>query len=122
MWLLAAMNLGFMAWVLFDPEPVARFGGLSLETAVAGSELRTMYGGLIGGLGLLNLIGAMRPRRLNAALWATGWAFTGVGVVRLGCCIGLALGGWQLAFAVSEVSAAVVCFWLLHKHESPHAD
>lgn len=58
MWLLGLMNLGFLAWVIVSPIPIAEYVGLSAAQPRAGAELRAMYGGLIGGLGVLNIIGA----------------------------------------------------------------
>ena len=113
MWLLAVTNLGFMVWVIIDPYTPAEFVGLMPKNEMAGAELRTMYGGLIGGLGVINLVGALKPERLNSAVWATGWAFAGVGIVRSASCIALAISGWQVVFAVSELVAAAVCFGLL---------
>ena len=113
MWLLAVMNLGFLLWVVIDPFPVARFVGLTGAESQAQVELRAMYGGLIGGIGVLNLLGALNPQRLNAALWCTAWTFTGVGMVRSLSCLTFGIGGVQALFALSEIGAAVTCFMLL---------
>ena len=120
MWLLAVMNLGFLLWVVIDPFPVARFVGLMGAEPQAQIELRTMYGGLIGGIGVFNLLGALYPHRLNAALWCTAWTFAGVGTVRSLSCLILGMGGVQALFAVSEVGAAITCFTLLSFLEKDH--
>lgn len=117
MWFLGLTNLGFLAWVVFDPQPVAEFAGLSASQPQAGSELRAMYGGLIGGLGVLNIIGARVPQRLIPAIWCTAWTFAGVGLVRSVSCIYLGIGGLQALFAASEVLASVTCFVLLRALE-----
>ena len=121
MWFFAVTNLGFLVWALINPEAIAAFVGLSAVAPDAQAELRAMYGGLIGGLGVLNLVGAIRPNRLNSAVWATAWVFTGVGLVRAGSCAHYGIGGWQLVFAVSEVAAAITCFWLLQRLECTQA-
>ena len=113
MWFLGLMNLGFLAWVILDPIPVAEYVGLSAAQPRAGAELRAMYGGLIGGIGVLNLIGACAPQRLIPALWCTAWTFAGVGSVRSISCLYLGIGGLQAVFAVSEILASVTCFILL---------
>ncbi len=118
MWLLAVMNLGFMVWVLFDPYTPAQFVGLNPQDIRAGVELRAMYGGLIGGLGIINLVGALKPERLMSAVWATGWAFVGVGVVRSISCLAIGISGWQAIFAFCELCAAVVCFGLLNRSKA----
>ena len=119
MWMLAIMNLGFLIWVVIDPIPTANFVGISAMNQDAGSELRAMYGGLIGGLGMLNLLGAIYSHRLAPALWATAWTFAGVGTVRLVSCICLGIGGIQLLFAVLELGAMITCFTLLKYLEVP---
>ena len=113
MWLLAIMNLGFLIWVIIDPIPTATFVGLSINDPQGQVELRAMYGGLIGGLGVLNLLGALYPHRLNAALWCTSWTFAGVGTVRTVSCLTLGIGSIQALFAFLEVGAALTCFILM---------
>ena len=113
MLLLAVMNLGFMIWVLFYPFKTAAFVGLSALNENAEIELRTMYGGLIGGLGMINLFGALRPKRTESAVWATAWTFLGVGVVRSCGCLYFNADVWQITFAVSEMMAAATCFFML---------
>ena len=115
---LAVMNLGFSIWVFFAPDTISAFVGLSMTTGDAQSEVRAMYGGLIGGLGIINLIGALNPLRLHSAFWATAWAFTGVGIVRFLSCLYFSISGWQLLFSVSEIAASIVCFWWLRNMEA----
>ena len=113
MWLLGLMNLGFLAWVIFNPLPIADYVGLSVAEPQAGAELRAMYGGLIGGLGVLNIIGARASNRLIPAIWCTAWTFAGVGSVRSISCLYLGIGGAQALFATLEVLASVTCFLLM---------
>ena len=47
--ILGIMNVPFAIWVLVDPVPVIEFGGLTVASPVALTEIRSMYGGLIGG-------------------------------------------------------------------------
>ena len=116
---LAVMNLVFSVWVFFAPDTISAFVGLAMATGDAQSEVRAMYGGLIGGLGIINLIGALNPARLHSAFWATAWAFTGVGIARFLSCLYFSISGWQLLFSVSELAASIVCFWWLRKMENP---
>ena len=113
MLLLALMNLGFMIWVFFYPFKTAAFVGLSALNGNAETELRTMYGGLIGGLGIINLLGALNPRRTENAVWVTAWTFLGVGIVRSCGCLFFNADAWQIIFAISEMIAAATCFIML---------
>ena len=77
-----------------------------------------MYGGLIGGLGILSFIGAWREQRIAAALWANAWAFSGIAVVRSVSCLASGLLGAQAFFSLLEVAAAVTCFVVLSRVEA----
>jgi hypothetical protein len=113
MLVLAAMNLSFMVWVLCYPFETAAFVGLSSLNENAETELRAMYGGLIGGLGVINLLGALTPKRTESAVWASAWTFLGVGVVRSVGCLHFGIYEWQGAFALSELACATTCFIML---------
>lgn len=113
MLLLALMNLGFMIWVFFYPFKTAAFVGLSALNGNAETELRAMYGGLIGGLGMINMLGALQPKRTENAVWATAWTFLGVGIVRSCGCLFFNADVWQIVFAISEMMAAATCFIML---------
>ena len=117
---MGVINLAFLVWVLVDPFEIVNFVGLSPSHDDARTEVRAMYGGLIGGLGMVNLLGVIFPRRLNAAVWATAWAFAGVGSVRSLSCFIYETGGWQAIFASSEVAASITCFWLLSRLPAEH--
>ena len=119
---LAAMNLSFMVWVLFYPFKVAAFVGLSFLNENAETELRAMYGGLIGGLGMVNLIGALNPKRTESAIWATAWTFLGVGVVRSLGCFYFGIYAWQGIFALSELACSAVCFVMLRSFPTELSD
>lgn len=118
MWFFAIMNLGFLVWAVLDPFTIAKFVGLEAISLDANSELRAMYGGLIGSLGVISLIGALNPKRLESAVWATAWAFAGVGMVRICSCLAFGIGGWQIIFSVSEIAGSATCFWLLSRLDS----
>ena len=119
---MGVMNLAFLVWVLVDPFEIVKFVGLSPIHDDARTEVRAMYGGLIGGLGMINLLGVIVPQRLNAAVWTTGWAFAGVGLIRSLGCLWYETGGWQAIFAGSEVAASITCFWLLSRLPSSDAE
>ena len=116
--ILGVMNVPFALWVLFDPVPVIEFGGLAESSPVALAEVRAMYGGLIGGLGVISVIGAWREERTAAALWANAWAFSGIAVVRSLSCLASGLLGAQALFSLLEVAAAVTCFVVLSRVEA----
>ena len=52
----ASYELGFYDLGIFLPFKTAAFVGLSALNGNAETELRTMCGGLIGGLGIINLL------------------------------------------------------------------
>ena len=118
MLLLAVMTLAFMIWVLVYPFKIAAFVGLSALHENAEIELRSMKRGLIGHLGLINLFGALRPKRTESAVWATAWTFLGVGIVRSCGCLYFNADVWQITFAVSEMMAAATCFFMLKRLSS----
>ena len=115
--ILGVMNVPFAVWVIVDPVPVIEFGGLTVASPVALTEVRAMYGGLIGGLGILSLIGAWREERTAAALWANAWAFSGIAVVRSLSCLASGLWGAQALFSLLEIAAGVTCFLMLTRVE-----
>ena len=114
---LGVINLGFALWVIIDPFPVASALALSSAGPAAAAELRAMYGGLIGGFGVLNLIGGLRQERLCAALWVSGWSFLGIGSVRLLSCLLLEISGAQLIYATFELCCAFLSLYLLSRLE-----
>ncbi|MEE2645546.1 MAG: DUF4345 family protein [Myxococcota bacterium] len=115
--LLAVINLGFALWIVNDPYTVAEALSLVPAGPDAGAELRAMYGGLVGGLGWISLLGAIKPSRRLPALWANGWSFAGIGIVRILACLSLQLWSAQLIYALFELCAAGVCLALLRRLE-----
>ena len=111
--LLAVVNLGFALWIINDPYQVAEALSLVPAGPDAGAELRAMYGGLVGGLGWISLLGVINPTRRLSALWANGWSFAGIGVVRALACASLQLWSAQLIYALFELCAAGICLALL---------
>ncbi len=115
---LGVMNVPFAVWVIMDPVPVAEFAGLVVTSPVAESEIRAMYGGLIGGLGALSLVGAWNKTRMAAAIWANAWAFLGIALVRSASCLALGLWGAQAFFSALEIFASITCFIVLRRIET----
>ena len=113
MWIMAVANLGYMIWVVLDPNTGARYMGVVANEPSGYVELRAMYAGLIGGLGFINLAGALKPERLPSALWASACLLGSVGIVRGASCLWHGIGGAHIAFAFLELAAASVCVGLL---------
>jgi hypothetical protein len=90
--------LGFSAllWGLYaiqcaiDPASLSEAANIAATSPTGTAELRAMYGGLQGALGLLALAGALRPALARYALCAFGVVCAGLGLSRL---VAAALGG-----------------------------
>ena len=96
--------LGFGAFGLFLPDRLADFVGLMPTTPLAWSELRTLYGGLWGFMGLV-ILGGLRSEHGRLRIRGIGLAWVGLLVGR-GVSLGLdGLGDWKIwvFFAVEAV-------------------
>lgn len=70
--------------LLIDPAALNEAANVAASSATGTAELRAMYGGLQGALGLLALAGALRPALAPYALASLGVACAGLGLARLG--------------------------------------
>ncbi len=89
--------VGYGALCLFVPTTLTAAAGLGMETTVATTEVRAMYGGLECALGVLFLLAAVRASLLEPGLIAGVTVFTGLGVARA---LGIALDGGPGAYNV----------------------
>ncbi len=64
----AAVWLPYGLVCLARPETVASLTGMTLESTVANTEIRAMYGGLQAGIGILALAGLFAQRVADGAL------------------------------------------------------
>ena len=83
LWLGGLGMLGFGVAFLWAPLATMAAAGLSLEGAVASTELSAFYGGLEVALGLLLLACALRPGRLRDGLLLRLSIYGGIGLARL---------------------------------------
>lgn len=74
----ALLFIGYGLWCLAWPSVVADQTGMALTTGVASAEVRAMYGGLQTAIGLLALLGLLRPGTQAAVLLALGFLFVGL--------------------------------------------
>lgn len=96
-----AVGLAF----LLRPEAFVGFVDLGLPTATASSDVRSVFGGLELGIGLMLLACAVRRAWLGAGL---GIQLSGFGGLVTGRFTGLALDGWPgpvgLGLAAAEIA------------------
>src|SRR3990172_1449047 len=64
----AAVWLPYGVVCLVRPETVASLTGMTLQSTVAKTEIRAMYGGLQAGIGVLALAGLFAQRAAGGAL------------------------------------------------------
>lgn len=99
---------------LIDPASLSEAANLAPTSATGTAELRAMYGGLQGALGLLALAGALRPALARYALCALGVVCAGLGSARLAAAaIGNAFSGYTLGALAIELGtvAIVLAVW-----------
>jgi hypothetical protein len=109
--LLAFVGLATVAigiWGLVDPVGVLAAVDLATNGAGGTSEARATYGGLLIGLGLPLLAGALREEWTPSALRLSAFVFLGLGAGRV---IGLLAAGapafTQVVFAVFELVVGI---------------
>ena len=79
----ALIWLPYGIYCFFVPESLAGSAGLGAMTATGTTELRAMYGGLQTAIGLLALLGILRPGMQAAVLLALGFLFVGLASGRM---------------------------------------
>jgi len=96
---------GFMC--LIDPSTATDYAGLSMTNGDAFVEISAMYGGLQVGLGLLCLLGALKPRFTHTSLTAVAFV---IGGLVIGRSVGFFVGSDPVT---SYTYGALVFEWLL---------
>ena len=104
---------------LFVPETLAEYAGFGLDSDVAVTETRAMYGGLQTAIGVLALAAVLRPALQPAVLMALVALFTGLAGGRLvGIVLESAPGAYNFgAFGYEAVSLAI-CWALWQRSPS----
>ena len=116
LWITGLGWLGYGAYCFFVPGTLTEFAGLVPSNTTAMTELRAMYGGLQGAIGILALIGATHTRRANAVLLALSCVYAGLGSTRT---IAALLAGDSSMYSIGALSfeclSAAISIWLLRK-------
>ncbi len=79
----ALLWLPYGIYCLLHPAYLAEAAGVVFLSPTGSTELRAMYGGLQAALGVLALLGALRPAWVRSALVAIAFATAGLGSARL---------------------------------------
>lgn len=115
-WLLILFGAGFMALAarfFADPGALTRDSDVTIPTAKAIMEIRTVYGGVFFGLGLTVFVLALKRATLASGLWVLVFTAGATAAARLGA---IALGqapdpmfAGLLAIEVAGVAVALLC-------------
>jgi hypothetical protein len=112
----AVLFIGYGLVCLASPSVVADQTGMQLATGVASAEVRAMYGGLQTAVGLLALLGLLRPGLRPAVLLAFVFAFFGLASGRmLGILVDADPGAYNLVAFAFEASFGVIALRLLSR-------
>ena len=116
--------LGFsaLAWLPYGlfcflrPGYLAEAAGVAATTVTGTVELQAMYGGLQIALGVLALVGLLRPRVGDHALAALAFVCGGLGLSRfLGTIAAHELSAYTAVALVFEWTSAAFAVWLLSR-------
>jgi Domain of unknown function (DUF4345) len=101
---------------LIDPASLSEAANVAATSATGSAELRAMYGGLQGALGLLALAGAVRPALARYAMCALGVVCAGLGLARLGAAaLGDAFSGYTVSALALELGTVAIVLALWHR-------
>ena len=115
------MWLAYGIYMLLAPGALATTAGVGALNTTGTIELRAMYGGLEGGVGLLALWGAFAPRLRRAGLAALAFTCTGLGATRL--ITALLAGEFSLYTRQGlclEIPLSLIAIWLLVRELRAH--
>lgn len=116
LWISALGWLGYGLYCLFVPSTLTTFAGLVPSTLTADVELRAMYGGLQSAVGVLALIGALRPARAGGVLLTLACLYLGLCSTRIGSALLLGdTSAYTVGAAIFESLSAAICIVLLRK-------
>jgi hypothetical protein len=108
------MWLSYGIYMLIAPWALTTTAGVAALNTTGTIELRAMYGGLEGAVGLLALWGAFAPRLRRAGLAALAFTCTGLGAIRLTSAI---LAGEFSTYTRQglglEIALSLIAIWLL---------
>lgn len=118
LWLGALLFVPFGLWVLYDPTALAVITERPLLTPTALTDSRAVDGGVVLGLGLFFVAGALDPTKARAGLLAMFLTFGGA---FLGRCVGVVVDGGTLAtyrVAALEGAGAALAAAALMRHSN----
>ena len=122
LWITAIGWLGYGLYCLFVPSTLTTVAGLVPSTLTAEVEIRAMYGGLQSAVGVLALIGALRPAQTQGVLLALVCIYLGLCSTRASSAILLGDGSsYSVGAAIFESLSALICFVLLRKAQTAGA-
>lgn len=114
LWITSLGWLGYGLYCLFVPSTLTTFAGLTPSTLTAEVEIRAMYGGLQSAVGVLALIGALRPARADGVLLTLACLYLGLCSTRTGSALLLGDSSfYTVGAAVFESLSALICILLL---------
>ena len=106
--------------LLIDPAALTEAANIAATSATGTAELRAMYGGLQGALGLLALAGALRPALAKYALAALGSVCAGLGLARLGAAaVGDAFSSYTVMALGLELGTVAIVLALWRRAQPP---
>jgi hypothetical protein len=118
----ALLFIGYGLACLASPVLVADLAGMALTTGVATAEVRAMYGGLQTAIGLLALLGILRPAIQPAVLLALGFLFIGLASGRaIGILVEPDAGAYNTSALVFEAAFGALAVLLLSRTASARA-
>lgn len=113
---------GYGLLCLLVPTTLTSAAGLGMETTVALTEVRAMYGGLELAIGVLFLLAAMRASLLESGLIAGVTVFAGLGVARaFGIMLDGDPGAYNVVAVIYELASAGLMLVGLGRVGSPMA-
>lgn len=116
LWLNALVFIGYGLVCLASPSVVADQTGMVLATGVASAEVRAMYGGLQTAVGLLALLGAVRPAMRATVLLVLGVLFFGLASGRaIGVLVETDPGTYNVAAMIFEAVFGALALTLLSR-------
>jgi hypothetical protein len=110
--LLALAHILWGFYGFYAPDAMAQLVGFEMTTTGARGEMRAVFGGLVGALGVAILRGSIGGKGRRQWLWAVATAYVGLACGRL---ISLGMDGMSahtLFAGLFEVGLAILLFWI----------
>ena len=115
----ALLFIGYGLACLVSPSLVADQTGMVLASGVASAEVRAMYGGLQTAIGLLALLGILRPGMQGACLLALGFLYFGLASGRaIGIMVETDTGAYNTGALIFEAVFGALAVMLLSRTAS----